>query len=107
LGAVAAVGGGYSDTKIGRVVSAAYAEAYTKLVAQVQQTRTGLNVSAPTEAYTMAIDSEMYTSPLRGAAVRKMRAGTAVYPTGKREGAFVEVKDKFGTNGWVSVEDLQ
>ncbi|MDH3588867.1 MAG: peptidoglycan-binding protein [Gammaproteobacteria bacterium] len=107
LGAVAAIGGGYSDTEIGRVISAAFAEAYTQLVAHVQQTRTGLEVSAPTEAYSMAVDSEMYTSPSRGDAVRKMRAGTAVYPTGKREGAFLEVKDKFGTTGWVSVEDLE
>ena len=55
----------------------------------------------------MAIDSEMYAQPSRGEKVRGLRAGMQGYPTGNRQGAFLEVKDKFGTTGWVSVEDLQ
>ena len=39
--------------------------------------------------------------------VRKLRAGTTLTPTGKRDGLFVEVEDSFGTKGWVSVEDMR
>jgi hypothetical protein len=38
--------------------------------------------------------------------VRALRAGTDLTPTGKRDGLFIEVKDSYGTQGWVSVEDL-
>ncbi|MEL6869587.1 MAG: peptidoglycan-binding protein [Pseudomonadota bacterium] len=107
VGGIAALGGGYGDTDIGRVIATAYALAYTELVEKVQSSGDATDNSAPTQAYQMAIDSEMYTSAARGSAVRKLRKGMAVYPTGKREGAFMEVKDKFGTTGWVSVEDLQ
>lgn len=99
--------GSYQDTEIGRVIAAAYAKAYTKLVAKVQESGGALtDTSAPAEAYTIAFDTEMYTGPARGEAVRALRAGTMVYPTGQRDGAFLEAKDKFGTLGWVSVEDL-
>ena len=38
--------------------------------------------------------------------VRTLRAGTALTPTGQRDGLFIEVEDNYGTKGWVSVEDL-
>jgi hypothetical protein len=107
VGAIAGVGGGYADTEIGRVIATAYATAYTELVEKVKTNESATDTSAPMQAYTMAIDSEMYSTAARGASVRKLRAGMMVYPTGNREGAFMEVKDKFGTLGWVSVEDLQ
>ena len=107
LGAVAGLGGGYGDTEIGRVISTAYAQAYTELVAKVQSAGGGADTSAPTQAYRLAIDSDLYAQPARGESVRKLRSGMQVYPTGARDGAFLEVKDKFGTQGWVSVEDLQ
>ncbi len=40
------------------------------------------------------------------AAVRSLRAGTQLVPTGNREGLWIEAEDNFGTRGWVSVEDL-
>lgn len=107
VGAIAGVGGGYADTEIGRVIATAYATAYTELVAKVKNNASVTETTAPTEAYTMAVDSAMYVSAARGETVRKLREGMFVYPTGNREGAFMEVKDKFGTLGWVSVEDLQ
>lgn len=107
VGGIAALGGGYGDTDIGRVIATAYAIAYTELVDKVKSSGAATDTSAPTQAYQMAVDSAMYASASRGDTVRKLRSGMAVYPTGKREGAFMEVKDKFGTTGWVSVEDLQ
>lgn len=106
LGSVAGLGGGYADTEVGRVISAAYATAYTELVEKIKRNGPPAD-SAPTQAYQMAIDSQLYSGPSRGAVVRSLRRGMTVYPTGNRQGAFMEVKDKFDTQGWVSVEDLQ
>jgi hypothetical protein len=107
VGAIAGVGGGYADTEIGRVIATAYATAYTELVAKVQSSAGATDNSAPSQSYQMAVDTAMYATASRGTTVRKLRAGMNVYPTGQREGAFMEVKDKFGTTGWVSVEDLK
>ncbi|MFK8032395.1 MAG: CsgG/HfaB family protein [Gammaproteobacteria bacterium] len=107
IGGIAGIGGGYADTNIGRVISAAYADAYTQLVNKVKGGSADINADAPSQSYVMAVASELYSNPSRGSSVRKLRAGMRVYPTGKREGAFMEAKDKFGTTGWVSVEDLQ
>lgn len=108
FGGIAGLGGGYADTEVGRVVATAYATAYTELVAKLQASG-GAEASAAsaTQAYRMAVDSEMYKGPARGEAVRGLRQGMTVFPTGNRDGAFMEVKDKFGTLGWVSVEDLE
>ena len=98
----------YQDTEAGRVIAAAYATAYTELIAKVRASGGALaTANAPVESYIVAIETDMYTLPERGDAVRGLREGMFVYPTGKRDGAFLEVKDKFGTTGWVSVEDLQ
>lgn len=108
-GLLGAAGGvsSYQDTQIGRVIATAYAEAYTELVAKVQASSGGLtDTAAPTQSYVIAFDTEMYTRPERTDTVRSLREGMQVYPTGPRNGAFMEVKDKFGTLGWVSVEDL-
>ena len=56
----------------------------------------------------VAVDTVMRAAARADApAVRSLRAGTELDPTGKREGLFLEVKDNFGTLGWVSVEDLK
>jgi len=107
VGGIAALGGGYADTEIGRVIATAYATAYTELVDKVKASGgAAADTSAPEQAYQIAVDTEMYVGPSRGEAVRKLRSGMNVYPTGNREGAFMEVKDKFEVTGWVSVEDL-
>jgi hypothetical protein len=56
----------------------------------------------------VAADTVMRAAASKDAAeVRALRTGTELEPTGNREGLFVEVKDNFGTLGWVSVEDLK
>ena len=104
---VAAGVSSYKDTEVGRVIAAAYATAYSELVNKIQASGGALaDASAPAQSFVVALDTEMYVQASRGAAVRALRAGMNVYPTGSRDGAFLEVKDKFGTTGWVSVEDL-
>ncbi len=111
VGGILGVAGGvssYQDTQIGRVIAAAYATAYSELIAKVEASGGAVaSADAPVESYVIAIDTDMYKAPSRGEAVRGLRQGMFVYPTGNRDGAFLEVKDKFGTTGWVSVEDLQ
>ena len=111
IGGLLGVGAGYGsyqDTEIGRVIAVAYATAYTDLVNKVQASGGALaDTSAPTQSYVIALDTSMYAQAERGETVRSLREGMNVFPTGNREGAFLEVKDKFGTLGWVSVEDLQ
>ncbi len=107
LGVAAGVGS-YQDTQIGQVIAAGYATAYSDLVAKLEASggaQAGSN--APAQSYLVALDTDMYVAAERGEAVRGLRAGMYVYPTGTRDGAFLEVKDKFGTTGWVSVEDLE
>lgn len=110
LGGLLGVGGGYTsyqDTEIGKVIAIAYATAYTDLVEKVKAMGDPSSTEAPTQSYVMAIDSDMYQQASRGETVRALRAGMRVFPTGNRDGAFLEVEDKFGTLGWVSVEDLE
>jgi hypothetical protein len=60
------------------------------------------------EIYTVAVDCSMMAAASADAeALRSLRAGTELTPTGNREGLFVEVSDNYGTTGWVSVESLQ
>ena len=111
IGGLLGVGGGYTsyqDTEIGRVIAVAYATAYTDLVERVKaQGGQVASAEAPTQSYTIALDTDMYQQPARGDTVRKLRQGMRVFPTGNRDGTFLEVTDKFGTQGWVSVEDLE
>lgn len=107
LGTAAGVSS-YQDTEVGRMIASAYATAYAELITKVQASGGALTaVSAPVESYVIAVDTDMYVAASRGETVRGLREGSFVFPTGERAGTFLEVKDKFGTLGWVSVEDLQ
>ncbi len=106
----AAAGAGYQGSKNGEMLTEAFILAFNQIVAQKAvleaAPQPGGGSAAP--GATVAIDTTMRAAPLAtGASVRALRAGTTLEPTGKREGLFVEVKDNFGTSGWVSVEDLQ
>ena len=108
----AASASGYQGSKDGQMLAEAFILAFNQLVAQkaaleAAPALTAATAAAPAGAAT-AIDTSIYslaskTSP----AVRSVRAGTVLVPTGKREGLFIEVADSYGTKGWVSVEDLK
>lgn len=112
-----AVGGtnGYTSSKDGQMLTTAFVVAFNNVVAQqsaLLAVKPAGAVAAPTPvatkpAYTTAIDTQLYAKPAKGATVRSLRAGTALTPSGAREGLFVEVSDAYGTKGWVSVEDLK
>lgn len=108
----AASAAGYSGSKDGQALAEAFIIAFNQLVAQReslgQAPQAALAAAPAAPGATTAVATTMRSGPAASAAeVRALRAGTALIPTGKREGLFLEVSDSFGTKGWVSVEDLQ
>ncbi len=105
--------GGYGSSKDGKMLSTAFIQAFNGVAAQgsaLVSAKAATPAAAPVAAaasYTTAVDTKLFAEAGKPATVRALRAGTAVTPTGKREGLFVEVKDSFGTTGWVSVEDMK
>ncbi len=106
----AANASGYGDSKQGRRLTEAFVLAFNNLVAQraaLEMAPASAAVAPAEPAAQVAVDTVMHASPASDSAeLRKLRAGTELTPTGKREGLFIEASDSFGTTGWVSVEDL-
>jgi hypothetical protein len=107
--------GQYTGSKAGIQLATAFIKAYNMVVSQSAALSAVPKYAAPAAAaapaapalITAAVDTQLYAKPMKGAAVRALRAGTTLTPTGKREGLFVEAKDNFGTTGWASVEDMK
>ena len=115
IGAVAsgATGAAYAGSKDGQMLIEAFVKAFTGISAQGPSLASLVPPAAPTPAAapatsTTAVDTKMHAAAdLKSATLRTVRAGTALTPTGQRQGLFVEVQDSFGTKGWVSVEDMR
>jgi curli biogenesis system outer membrane secretion channel CsgG len=105
-GFAAAAGGGYSNTDIGKVVTAAYFNAFVDLVHYMQKdapTGDEVNKAAGIQAYGVKQAIVMRKSPSpQSAQVRGFNAGDMVYPTGQKNGIWWEVDDENGNRGWVS-----
>lgn len=104
-----AVGGGYENTEIGRIVSQAFITAYADMVTQMG----GLGeagsaaAAAPIESYTVQQASTLRSEPsTSGRVVRALPVGLRVYPTGNRNGPWWEVIDDNDNTGWVQNERL-
>jgi hypothetical protein len=114
IGAVAsgATGAAYAGSKDGQMLIEAFIKAFNGLSGQGPALASLAPAAAPAPAApasaTTAIDTRMFTAAdLKSATLRTVRAGTALTPTGQRQGLFIEVQDSFGTKGWVSVEDMR
>lgn len=103
----------YMTTKEGAQLTTAFINAFNAVVAQgaalaAAPKPVAVAPAAPAAVPTVAVDTKLYAMPARTAAVvRTLRAGTTLTATGKREGLFVEMKDSYGSSGWVSVEDMK
>ena len=110
-GGVAAVGGGYDNTDLGRIVTLSFIQSYSKLVTSlnlVQPGATGTAEAAPTKTYsTMGPVVMRRTALATGAAIRTLPPGATLYPTGKKEGLWWEVADENDNVGWVLNTRLQ
>jgi len=98
------VGGGYSNTDIGKVISAAYLNAFVDLIGHMQGHAPGQSAAAaPIQAYnvTNSIVLRKAASPA-SPRVRDFKPGDLVYPTGQKNGVWWEVDDENGNRGWVT-----
>jgi hypothetical protein len=109
MGAFAAVGASsYSNTEIGQVVTAAYLDAYSKLVKDVKTLEPDAKASNVQQAVSMAKAGKLLSKPNNGAeALRDLDAGATLYPTGEKQGPFWKVMDDLGNDGWVPMGLLQ
>ena len=101
-GAVA--GSAYANTDIGKVVMAAYYNAFVDLVHFAQQQQPGAaQDNAPLAAQKVSRDVQLRKTASTGAPiVYTLHVGALVYPTGKRDGIWMEVDDENGNRGWMS-----
>ena len=102
----------YAKTAIGQVVVLAYIDAYTKLVEQMgglsAQAPGGAAAAAPAQTLSMSRPGRMYAKASdTSATVRQLSPGMALYPTGQKEGVWIEVKDEVGNQGWVPQTALE
>ena len=106
-GFAAAAGGGYANTDIGKVITAAYFNAYVDLVAYIQSGQAGqpgqAAAAAPIQSYTIKSAAQLRATAAPPAKlVRSFAPGDTVYPTGQKNGVWWEVDDETGNRGWVS-----
>lgn len=104
-----AVGGGYQDTEVGKVVTYAFLDAYRQIVGQLGGLPDNASAAAPKEAFKVAEDSvTMRRSPSSSSsAVRELEKGDMVYPLGGKEEMWWEVEDENGNVGWIENDKLK
>lgn len=102
---VGAVGGGYENTDVGRIVTLAFLDAYSKMVNElglVQAGDVGTAEAAPAKTFTATAASALRRAPApAGAIIRTLPVGAIVYPTGKQQGLWWEVADENDNVGWM------
>ena len=88
----------------GKVVMAAYYNAFVDLVHYAQAQQPGAQqANAPIVAQKATTDVHLRTGPSTDAPSRyTVHTGALVYPTGKRDGIWMEVDDENGNRGWMS-----
>lgn len=104
-----AVGGGYEDTEVGKVVTYAFLDAYRQVVGQLGGLPADAAAAAPKETYKVSVKSvEMKRSPsASSSAVRTLEKGDVVYPTGAKEELWWEVEDENENVGWIENPNLK
>lgn len=102
----AALGGGatgYANTEIGQVLTLAYLQAYTDMVAQLGGLPENASAANAQQAVTVSKPARLLKqSDGKGGAVRDLDVGMMLYPTGNKAGLMWEVDDELGNRGWVN-----
>lgn len=99
-----AVGGGYEDTEIGRIVTLSFVNAYAKMVSDLGLVGGGQTAAAAAPAKTFSatrVVNMRSTPTAQGKMVRALPVGATVYPTGAKDGLWWEVADENDNVGWV------
>ncbi|MBZ5638069.1 MAG: SH3 domain-containing protein [Acidobacteriia bacterium] len=103
MGGFAAAGASsYQNTEIGQVITAAYLDAYVKLLDEVKKISPDAKADNVKQSVTMAKPGRMYAKPdLKAEVVRDLDPGMMLYPSGEKEGLWWKVTDELGNEGWV------
>lgn len=103
-GGFAAAGvGGYANTEIGQVITLAYLQAYTNIVAELGGLPENASAANSQQALTMVKPGRLFANAAgTGKVVRPLDVGMMLYPTGPKQGVMWEVEDELGNKGWVS-----
>ena len=100
-----AIGGGYENTDIGRIVTLSFIQAYSKLVTSLGLVRAGdagTAEASPTRTFTaLGAVALRATASAAGQVIRTLPPGSIVYPTGNKSGLWWEVADENDNVGWV------
>jgi curli biogenesis system outer membrane secretion channel CsgG len=104
-GAGALVGGGYDSTDIGRIVTLAFIQAYSKMVTDLGLLQPGsVGTAEATPAKTFTAQAQVALRAAASASAKVLRTlppGAMVYPTGVKNGLWWEVADENDNVGWV------
>jgi len=99
------VGGGYDSTDIGRIVTLAFIQAYSKMVTDLgllQPGSAGTAEATPSKTFiAQALVSLRTAAAASAKVIRTLPAGSIVYPTGQKKGLWWEVADENDNVGWV------
>jgi hypothetical protein len=103
FGAFAAAGASsYANTEIGKVITMAYLDAFTKLVNQVRAMPLNAKADNASQSVIMAKPGRMYESAsIKAKVVRDLDPGMMLYPSGEKDGIWWKVSDELGNEGWV------
>ncbi|WP_303829746.1 CsgG/HfaB family protein [Asticcacaulis taihuensis] len=107
IGFGGAVGGGYEDTDIGKIVTQAFIVAYAEMVNNLGGIDVGGKEAAPSRSFTVQTATTLRSAPnTTGKVIRALPVGLTVYPTGNKDGMYWEVADDNDNVGWVKNDSL-
>jgi curli biogenesis system outer membrane secretion channel CsgG len=97
-------GSSYTNTDIGKVIMAAYFNAFVDLVHYMQNQQPGAQqANAPVASQRTTQPLQAHVGPSGASHVAyNLAAGASIYPTGQRSGVWMEVDDENGNRGWVN-----
>ncbi|TAN06339.1 MAG: peptidoglycan-binding protein [Rhodanobacteraceae bacterium] len=99
---------GYANTEIGQVVALAYLDAYSKMVAALQQGAPNAQADNVQQAVRLTEPTKLYSEAnLHASVVRSLKPGMMLYPTGDKVGVWWKVSDELGNMGWVVSTKLE
>jgi curli biogenesis system outer membrane secretion channel CsgG len=101
-GFAAAGASSYANTEIGKVITMAYLDAFTKMVTQIRGMDLNAKADNVSQSVTMSKPGKMYaTASIKGKVVRDLDPGMTLYPSGDKDGIWWKVTDELGNEGWV------
>ena len=96
-------GSGYTNTELGKVIMAAYFNAFTDLIHYMQAQQPGTAAaSAPAASQRTTRALQVHADASESSrVVYSLAAGATVDPTGQRNGVWMQVDDETGNRGWL------